>query len=478
MNYLSQLLFVATTLSLPTAISRQEPATKTFAFTHVAVIDVVNGRATPDMTVIVSDRRITAVGKSGTLRPPTEAEVINANGKFLIPGLWDMHVHLYSDLKDHLQLFLANGVTGVRQMSGNPIAYEWRAAVQNETLVGPRIVVASRVMDGAKAASPTNLVVHDAVEAREAVQGAKHDGADFIKVYNWLPREAFFAIADEARKDGLPFVGHVPISVSTPEASDAGIKSIEHLRGVLEGSSSREGELRRLMQDLPPGTLRNEAGRRVQHFLRDTLNQSTQEALLKRLQQNHTWQTPTTTLLYVDAFPDQAAAQAEPRLKYLPAELKSDWQGYSDWLRQLTIPEGVELAKWRYQRELEVIGRMGRTGVELLAGIDVGNPFLIPGFSLHDELSLLVKAGLSPAEALRSATINPARFLGRDAELGTIATGKLADLVLLDANPLQDIRNTTRINAVVVNGRVFDRTTLDDMLTKVQNAASLQKPVK
>ena len=242
MNHLCRLL-VATTLFLPITTSAQDLSSNTFAFTHAAAIDVVSGRAMPDMTVIVADGRISAIGKSSALKPPANARVINASGKFLIPGLWDMHVHWDDESagdshgKDYLPLFLANGVTGIRLMGGVPGHQEWRKDIENGSLLAPRIAIASKIVDGTKWGDPRGALVANEAEARQAVQTAKGEGADFIKIYDGLSREAFFAIADESKKQGLPFAGHVPQLVSASEASDAGMKSIEHLEGVLEASS-------------------------------------------------------------------------------------------------------------------------------------------------------------------------------------------------------------------------------------------------
>jgi len=214
-------------------IAAETASTKstTLAITHVTVIDATGAPAHPDMTVLIKGNRITEVGKSGKIRVPEDAQVVSATGKFLIPGLWDMHVHWYD--KDYLPLFIANGVTGIRIMWGMPRHHQWRTEIEAGQLLGPHMLIASPIVDGPKPVWPGSTTVANASEARQAVIQAKRDGADFIKVYSLLPRDAYFAIADESKKQGLPFEGHVPISVSAEEASNAGQKSIEHLTGIL-----------------------------------------------------------------------------------------------------------------------------------------------------------------------------------------------------------------------------------------------------
>src|SRR5262245_40155352 len=209
-----------------------------FAITNVGIIDVRGGLVRPRMTVVVVGSRIAEVGQVGQVAVPGRARVVDASGKFLIPGLWDMHVHWYD--KQSLSLFTANGVTGVRQMFGFPVHLEWRRELDSGKLLGPRMAIASPIVDGPAPFWPNSIAVPNADEGRKAVQKVKKWGADFVKVYTYLPREAYFAIADEAKREGIPFAGHVPWSVTAAEASTAGQKSVEHLTGVLLSCSSRE----------------------------------------------------------------------------------------------------------------------------------------------------------------------------------------------------------------------------------------------
>ncbi len=441
--------------------------------THVTLIDMTGAAAKPDMTVIISGDRIQRVGKSSATPVPKEAEVVDANGRFMIPGLWDMHVHWYE--QDYLGLFIANGVTGVRIMSGAPLHYEWRKEIEAGRLLGPRMMIASAIVDGPKPLWPNSISVKDATEARQAVDQIKQQGADFVKVYSFLPRDAYLAIADESKKQGIPFEGHVPLSMTAEEASRAGQKSIEHMTGILEACSSKEGEIFNAAQaDLAEDIAANQPtfwGPHVAALRQaqlNTYNPDRANALFTLFKNNGTWQCPTLTLLHALGYDDDPALIRDPRLRFMPQSVKASWdpsKAYGE------TPEQFTLAKEEFETERQIVGVMQQSGVGILAGTDTLNPFIYPGFSLHDELGYLVQAGLTPVEALQAATLNPARFMGREKDLGTIEAGKLADMVLLYANPLDDITNTRKIWAVIYNGKLYDHQALDKMLSQAEMLA-------
>jgi Amidohydrolase family len=429
-------------------------------FTHVTIIDVTGKAPKRDTTVVITGDRISAIGDN--IPMPAGAQVVDATGKFLIPGLWDMHVHWY--LRDTFTLFIANGVTGVRQMFGNSDLLRWRDQIAKGSLLGPRMVVASQIVDGPQPIWPNSIAARNEDEGRKAVRRVKQWGADFVKVYALLPRDAYFGIADEAKQQGITFVGHVPNSVSPAEASDAGQKSIEHLTGILIASSDKETELRdKLVKADSP-----QARGRVQATALDTYDEKKAADLIARFAKNQTWQCPTLTVLRSSAYLGDENFRRDGRLKYIPRLQQQRWN-----FRLANRSGGDDAVEKKVlQKQFEIVGAMQKAGVPILAGTDTGNPYCFPGFSLHDELALLVISGLTPVEALRSATLNPAKFFGLDQTLGTIEQGKIADLVLLDANPLLDIRNTQRINAVVSNGRLFDRKALDKLLGEAEVEAN------
>jgi imidazolonepropionase-like amidohydrolase len=461
------------------AQTKSAPQVQPLVFIHVTVIDVT-GRDThhalkTDHTVLISGNRITTVGKH--VRVPTGAQIIDGTGKFLIPGLWDMHVHALHKERwgTFSPLFIANGVTGIRDMGTmTPLEQinQIRREIADGTRLGPRIVAAGPIVDGPKPVNPTiSIGVANEVEARRAVRLLKQQGADFIKVYSTLPREAYFAIIDEAKKQGLAFAGHVPLSVTAAEASNAGQKSMEHLLGVLEGCALNEIELRQeAIQKITTSGLMSSQANSM-----DSFSSKKAAKLFSLLAKNQTWQVPTVTFWHSVTYYDQSnvAYANDPRLKYIFLNLRERWKPENPQSSPYAnFVEDYAKLKRLFPEELKIIGEMHRAGVQFLAGTDTAVPYAFPGFSLHDELAFLVQAGLTPLEALQTATLNPAIFLGREKELGTIEKGKLADLVLLDANPLENISNTKRINAVVLNGRLLDRKTLDKMLADVEMEAN------
>ena len=467
---LSLLLMLSALALALTNQGKPQTQTKPIVFIHVTVIDTTGAPAKPNMTVVITGDRITAIGKTGKVSVPDGAQVVDAKGKFLIPGLWDMHTHGSPAPQGFLPLLIVNGITGVRFMGGDhELIRQRRKAIENGTLLGPRIVMVAPVVDGSKLLRSFAVVITNENEARQAVDSLKNQG-DFLKILDTVPREAYFAFADEARRQKISFVGHLPVYVSAAEASDAGQKSIEHLNGILRSCSASEAQLRRDIIDAitKPGVragdvLLYRAGTYGKTIL-ETYDEKKADQLFARFRNNRTWVCPTLVVHRSFAFPEAFAS--DPGLKYMPLSRIEAWK--SDWRRQALTPEVVAEQKKVFDKYLEVVRAMRHAGVELLAGSDVGVPYIIPGFSLHDELALLVQAGLTPMEALQSATIKPAKFLGLSDSLGTVEKGKLADLVLLEANPLEDIHNTQKINAVVVNGKFISKSELEAMLANVE----------
>jgi len=432
-------------------------------FTHVTVIDATGAPPKRDMTVVVRGDRIEALGKTANLNLPENVQVVDAAGKFLIPGLWDMHVHFWR--KGYLVLFIANGVTGVRVMNGEPMHHKWREEISEGRLIGPRMVITTRFVDGPNYNG--DPIVSNEDEGRQLVRKVKKEGTDSVKVGNSLPRGAYFAIADEAKKQGVSLVGHVPFSVSLAEASDAGLQSIEHCHCILL-ACSREGDEERRRKDKEAHTLMNEleAMRALyKQMAGTTYSEKEAAALFARLVKNSTWVCPTLIVFNDLLASSEQDSANDPRFKYIPLSTRDGRKNNVYYVAAAT-GEGRANLKKAYAKQLAIVGAMRDAGVGLLAGTDG----YTPGLDLHGELALFVQAGLSPLEALRTATYNPAKFLGKLDSMGTIEQGKIADLVLLDANPLQDIRNTKRIAAVVVGGKIFDKTALQKMLAQSETS--------
>ncbi|MGH9963171.1 MAG: amidohydrolase family protein, partial [Pyrinomonadaceae bacterium] len=270
--------------------------------------------------------------------------------------------------------------------------------------------------------------------------------------------------------------GHVPRSVTAGEVSDAGQKSIEHLSGVVFAASTREAEVQTelvvLRKALAEGANYLSLLRRLEAKYVDTYSEEKAAALFARFKKNGTWQSPTLVTMRGGAFLDDPNFTNDPRLKYLPQVLRTNWEPKNNNVYRTASASDYAAMKKVFYKQLEMVRAMRGAGVEFLASTDVSNPYCFPGFSLHDELALLVKAGLTPMEALQAATRNPAKYLGLLDSLGTVEKGKIADLVLLDANPLAEIGNTKRINAVVVGGKLIPKLELEAMLAKVEATAN------
>ncbi len=454
---------------------QSQPAS--LALTNVIVIDLA--AETPikalkvDQTVVITGNRISAIGQTGKVKLPEGAQVVDAGGRYLIPGLWDMHVHSLSPRRPDyfFPMLVANGVTGVRDMGGR-LSLEQigqiRADIAAGRLVGPRFgAVAGKIVDGPGSRLDVALSVASPGEARQTVLALKQGGADFIKVYDRLSHETYEAILDEAKELKIPVAGHVPFAASAEEASDLRQKSIEHTIDVLITGSADQEQLRTELRN-ESSSSGSSQGARMQAEIKAaaTYDERKTKSLFARFVRNQTWQCPTLVVRRPSSLADNVQLKSDSRMKYIPAEVRADWD--NTFTKQILPAGDAAQRKLRFEKTLEIVGAMQRAGVGILAGTDILNPYVYPGFSLHDELALLVQAGLTPMQALRTATINPAKFLDIPDVTGTIEKGRYADLVLLDANPLDNIHNTQRIQAVVLNGRYFSYTELQKLLVDAE----------
>jgi imidazolonepropionase-like amidohydrolase len=429
------LITVAAILASTMTVTPKAPS---LVIADVNIVDVARGQIIPNSTVRIDDGRITSVAQGSA--SPADARVVDGRGKFLIPGLWDMHAHTDGAGKSSLQLQVANGITGIRDMGSDlELILRLRDATASGSLLGPRIVAAGPILDDAPGDWPFRMRVRNAEEGKAAVQQLKRRSVDLIKVHNNTPRAAFFAIATEARRLQLPVAGHVPFNVTPQEAIDAGLTNIEHLsEGRLwvpcSGGNRYEPEACR--------------------------------AFIEMLARRRIWQTPTLVASELMTIGTPSSSIGSDQLAYADKRLRALWVGNQSLVQN---PEALRILAARRQASNAMTGDMAKAGVPILAGCDL----LIAGFCLHDELAAFVgDAGMTPLTALRTATLNPARYLGLESSHGTVSQGKVADLVLLDDNPLTDIANVRRIRAVVVRGRLLDRPELDKVLAAVKIAAA------
>jgi imidazolonepropionase-like amidohydrolase len=470
-RYLSVLLAFCLTLSPLTLAQRKRSP---IVITHVTVINPGTASVQPDRTVVIQGDRIATVEGSAGFHPPKHAKLVEANGQYLIPGLWDMHVHsAFGDWFPRgrdviLPLFVANGVTGVRDMGGDvPVLMKWRKEIAAGRIIGPKMVISGPMLDAylpnGKLRFPSSVAVSTPAAAIAAVDLLKAQGVDFIKVQSVISHDSYLAAAAEARRQGLPIVGHVPDKVRLREVVEAGQKSVEHLMGIFEGCSTEEETF-----------LKGEGNL---NLLLTTQDAHKCDPLVKLLAQSQTWQVPTLVWQRGGALLDLLDLKHQPLDKYVPAYWREvTWKRFAAEMMPDLMKDPLERRQQYFARNLEIVATMHRAGVPFLAGTDAApGIYVLPGFSLHHELAHFVEAGFTPMEALATATSNPAKFLGRQ-DIGTIEPGKIADMVLLSANPVENIRNTQKISAVVSNGRFFDRASLDGILRKVEAAARAPSP--
>lgn len=457
------------------------------ALTHVTVIDVINGRSEPDRTVLIVGDRIDRIGPSSEIAVPDHFTTVDATGRYLIPGLVDMHMHDTGRVEIDPPLLLANGVTTVRQMWGKPYVHDWRRRTEAGTLLGPRWIIASSLVDGRPSlwqdapGGQEFIAVSTEDEARAAVRESKNGGADFVKVYSRLPPDAYRALAEEADRLGIPYAGHLPDAVPLERAIDLGQRSFEHMHGLWPALSRSAEELQQAMAKVEPdwSPLYSSWFQQVARIEWDAANTYSAHRAVRvfeRMAAAGAAVCPTLVLHRALERPDSVNPRDE-RLSYLPTGFAEFYEYIVDgFYSGHRTPEESFQARVLFQRRLETVAAMDAAGVRVLAGTDTMTGYVFPGFSLHDELGLLVAAGLTPLRALQAATIEPARYLGVDHLQGSIAEGMAADLVLLRSDPLAHIDNTKAIDAVVARGRFLHRAELDELLSDVRRAASEPAP--
>jgi len=411
--------------------------TRPIAITRVNVVDVTSGRIIPNSTVVVDGTTIADVAPNG--KAPANAQVVDGQDKFLIPGLWDMHAHTEASGEAWLPLYVANGVTGIRDM-GSALDYilQMRDGTASGRILGPRIFAAGPILDDAPGDWPFRMRVKTADEGRAAVQLLKTRGVDLIKVHDNTPMPVFFAIAEEARRQGLPLAGHVPRGLTVEQVVDAGQHSIEHLSNGRMWRTCSGG-----------GTYRPDACR----------------PFFEMLAQKGVWQTPTLVAIaeILSIGTPRSEVSAE-QMAYAGKQIRAMWAGNQG----LVNPDAINALRATAATSAVVVNDMVKAGVGVLAGCDS----MIAGYCVHDELTAMVRGGMTPIAALQTATLNPARYFGIEQKAGTVARGRSADLVLLDANPIADIANVRRIRAVIVAGRLLDRHALDETLAQARAAAA------
>jgi len=451
---------------------------------NISTIDPQDGLK-ENQTVIIRDGKILKIAPTSELKISPTNNIIDGSGKFMIPGLWDAHVH-FSYMEEvapiMFDLFLAYGITSVRDTGGRiEFVKEWQDNANANPTTAPRVMIAGplldgmpNVYDGSDPGHPLLSVGLATVDdVNEQIELLDSIGVDFLKSYEMLTPEQFTALTKLAREKGYKVTGHVPLSMDVMMASNAGLNSMEHMRNLeLSCASNADELLAQRQQMLADG--RNDAG----GILRSRIHQAQRQTAIENydpdkatevlavLAKNQTWQIPTMALNTIFVDKPFMQAQWQESFTYMPDSTAERW---NEIIAEVMNTEAsafrVQYAQWMK----DMINNVHKAGIGIMAGTDTPIGFLTPGFSLHEELNVLVSSGLSPIEALKAATTNPAKYFNMDNELGSIKENFWADLLILNANPLDDINNTRNISAVIKQGKVYDRVDLDKMLEGLKN---------
>ena len=466
-------------------------ATGGLVLDHVTVVDTATGALSPDMVVVIDGGKIGRIDHAGRIPVGGTARLIEARGKFVVPGFLDMHAHPLGsvDPQGSLTLMLANGITGVRQMSGSP---ELLARRRAGTLLPPGPMPEILAMPG-EILTHTNAPTPAAAIAE--VDRQKAEGTDFIKTVD-LSRPASFAAADAAGRQGLLYEGHLSQGVDAAKASATGMRSIEHLGPpkdtVLVNCSTDEAALRQAIAHIPPRVVPNvpptvlvrigqiaiaepallwakdpTAFPRLQHEI-DTFSADKCRTLARMFAANHTWQVPTLVRLETIDFGDDPRFRNNPDLRYMPRATRQFWEDVAQRFSGAITPAAKATLRQSWELELKLVKLFDDNGVPMLAGSDFGGQWHVAGFDLHREFDLLAQAGLSPLKVLQMTTLNGAKFYGREASMGSVATGRNADLVLLAATPVESVAALHRIDAVIRGGVYLSRDDLAAMKTRTE----------
>lgn len=447
--------------------------------TNISIIDAEDGKRT-NQTVVILGNKIEWIGDASQQLNYIATKTVDGSGKYLIPGLWDAHVHLTYEPELGLKIYdllLANGVTSIRDTGGYLDELEpYRVKAAEDSINVPRIKVAGPLLDGepvvydrANPGRPGLGVAVPSIEAAKTqIDRLDSAGVDLLKAYELLRPDVYLGLMQYAKEKDLIVTGHIPLSMDLIEASNAGLRSVEHLRN-LEMACATDAEELLLMRNqlleneegLKGYALRSKIHSAQRNYAIQNEDPDRKKAVFEALRRNNTWQVPTLTILA--SWKNRLFENEEwvATFDYLPENMKARWANLALEVTALPIDSNkIEFADWGFR----TVKELSDAKVGLMAGTDAPIFLLTPGFSLHKELKLLANCGLSNLEVLASATTKPAEYFGMQAELGTIESGKLADLVILNADPLLDIANTQKIEAVIRNGYLHDRAALDQKL--------------
>lgn len=436
---------------------------------NATIVDVQSGKTESNKLVAISTTNIIAVDNSANAGDYTARKTINARGKFVMPGLWDMHVHfrggdsLITENKNLLPLYLAYGVTTVRDCGGDitPTLMRWRNKIRNGSLDGPRIFTSGPKLDGANPAWPGSIRVTDEEDINHALDSLQQIGTDFVKLYDGsLTKEMYYGIIKKAHKRGMLITGHMPLSANILQAADYGLDGEEHMYYVLKSCSPKADSLTKL-----------DIGYGMMDDLVDTYNPELADSVFNTLADHNFFVTPTLDVGQTLAQILVTNHQNDSLLTYIGSGIQQTYQGRINSAKRAGSGHTRQAGKLQAQFR-RMIAPMQKAGINLLAGSDGGpyNSYVYPGQSLHEELHLLVKSGLTTQQALKTAVVNGPKFFGLTDSYGGIAPGKEADILILNKNPLENIDNTNSISTVISRGKVYTREKLQQMLNDIKHS--------
>jgi imidazolonepropionase-like amidohydrolase len=440
---------------------------------HANVIDVRDGAVATDRMVAVRGKNIVAVAADRAADSYSARQTVDATGKFVMPGLWDMHVHfgggedLVQENKDLLPLYVAHGITSVRDCAGDLAdqVLAWRGEVARGELMGPTIYTSGPKLEGYKPIWKGTLEVGTKAEVDAALDKLQGEKVDFVKITdNTIKPDIFLYAIREATRRGLKTSAHIPAALTVEQAVDAGLTSVEHMGYALKAGSTEEAQI---AAAFAAGTLTSEqaTARGVATF-----DPATAKAAYREMAAHGVFITPTLNGSRATTYLDQNDHKHDAYLAYIGPGLKKTY----DWRIERAAKDdaqAIAARHERYERSADLLGLLRDSGVTIIAGTDAGflNSFNYPGIGLHDEMAIFVAHGLTPLQTLQAATLSGPKFFGSSAHYGAIDAGKVADILILDRNPLLDIAATRAIRGVVLRGKYFDRAALDEMMSAAKS---------
>ncbi|MDX2045655.1 MAG: amidohydrolase family protein [Chitinophagaceae bacterium] len=464
------LLFIFSGIMLPGTYAQIIKAD--LAITGSYIIDVQSGRIIKGKTILIKGKQIWQVIDKSKTAVYAATVTVDAKEKYVIPGLWDMHVHfgggdtLIEENKNLLPLYIAHGITTVRDAAADisPSVLQWRDEIESGELAGPSIFTSGPKLEGYRSVWQGDLEIATVEELNRALDSLHKIKADFIKITdNTIRPDIYLSSIREARKRGFKISGHVPYSLTVLEASAAGLSSIEHMGYLLKAASAKE---KKIAAEIASGRLTN---RDAMPLILESFDETVARSVYRRLAAHGTAVVPTLSISFITAYLDRNDHRDDKYLDYIGKGLRNTY----NWRVQRAAedsPEAIELRHRVFEKSASLLPLLKQAGVTIIAGTDAGylNCFVYPGFGLHTELELLVKYGLTPLEALQSAIVNGPKFFGKEKLYGNIARGKMADLIILDENPLQNISATQKINAVILKGKLYTRSKLNELLDETR----------